>query len=140
MTKSDMKKDLDALLDLAKDLPEESFEKLPDGNYIAVIDKVGFGESKAGNYMFSWEFIVSEGKHTKQHEWKYTTLNKPENMKRLMTDLKKFGIDTEKGIDAIEGQLEHLIDVEVDLEIKTSQPKDADKQPFRNVNVKPCNS
>ena len=42
--------------------------------------------------MFKWEFIIQDKPYANRHEWKYTVLNKPENMKRLTTDLEKFGI------------------------------------------------
>ena len=135
--------DLNALLEAAKELPElpaeGEYQKLPDGDYEAIITKVEFKESKKGNLMFVWEFIISEGEFTKYHEWKYSMLNSPENMQRLVTDLKKFGINT-NSMETIEADFELLLDVPVTLKIESKANKqNPDAEPFRNVSVKPCN-
>ena len=135
--------DLNALLEAAKELPElpaeGEYQKLPDGEYEAIISKVEFKESKKGRLMFVWEFIITEGQFTKYHEWKYSMLTSPENMQRLVTDLKKFGVNT-NSMETIETDFELLIDVPVILNIKTNvNTKNPDAEPFRNVSVKPCN-
>lgn len=136
-------KDINDLLNLAKELPpveEGEFKKLPDGKYIAIIDKAGFGTSKKGNLQFVWEFIITEGPHTKSHEWKYSSLTSEVNMQYLVGDLKKFGVNTES-YESIEKDLELLLDVPVQLDIvSTPSKKDPNAEPFRNVYVKPCNS
>lgn len=132
-----MIEDLNDLLDDAKGLPEqEEFTKLPDGEYNAVIHAVEFTTSKSGNYMFKWEFIVTDGKYAKSHEWKYQVLNKPENMKRLTTDLSKFGVNT-RSIEKIQGDLETLLDVPVLITIKSSENKQNPEEPYRNISVAP---
>lgn len=138
-----MLEDLNALLVAAKELPDTpadgEYQKLPDGEYDAVIDNVKFAESKKGNIMFVWEFIITDGPFIKYHEWKYSVLNSPENMKRLTTDLNKFGIDTEKGIEKIEKQFNNLVDVPVILIIESKVSKNDPDTVYRNISVKPCN-
>lgn len=134
-----MLEELDKLLEASVDVELNSgeFDPVEDGTYNAIIESVGFTESKSGNYMFKWEFIIQDKPYVNRHEWKYNVLNKPENMKRLTTDLVKFGIDT-SSMDAIQKGLSDLLDVEVYLEIKTTPAKEAGKDPFRNISVKPA--
>ena len=117
-----MLEELDRLLAESVDveLNTGDFEPVVDGTYNAVIESVGFTTSKNDNYMFKWEFIIQDKPYVNRHEWKYTVLNKPENMKRLTTDL------------------ENLLDVPVILEIKTTPAKEAGKDPFRNISIKPA--
>jgi hypothetical protein len=65
-------------------------------------------------------------------------LNKPENMKRLTTDLTKFGIDCTKTIEHIQDHLEDLLDVPVEIEVKTTKSKKDDTE-YRNISIKPLN-
>lgn len=134
-----MMDELNALLEASKNVETtDGFSKLPDGEYEAIIESVGFTESKSsGNLMFKWEFIITGPKFIKSHEWKYVVLNKPENMKRLTTDLAKFGINI-TSIDNIKNGLENLLDVPVLLTIKTSESKDG-KEGYRNISVNPLN-
>lgn len=134
-----MLEELDKLLEASVDveLNTGDFEPIVDGTYNAVIESVGFCESKSGNYMFKWEFIIQDKPYVNRHEWKYTVLNKPENMKRLTTDLEKFGINT-SSMKTIQNSLENLLDVPVIVDIKTTPAKDAGKDPFRNISIKPA--
>jgi len=135
---NDMDKELEELLKASADVEVADYSKeVPDGTYEATIYGVEFTESKAsGNLMFKWEFVYSdEEEYANKHEWKYTVLNKPENMKRLVTDLEKFGIECDS-IDHIKSQLEHLLDVPVTLTIKSSKSKTND-QIYRNISVNP---
>lgn len=141
-----MMNELNALLESAKELPKKElgdgeFARLPDGEYDAVIFNVKFTESKtSGNLMFVWEFIISEGQYAKFHEWKYSVLNSPEAMQRLITDLTKFGVNTES-IETIEKDFDTLLDVPVKLTIITTPNKtNPAAEPYRNISVKPCNS
>lgn len=134
-----MMDELNALLEASKNVETtDGFSKLPDGEYEAIIESVGFTESKnSGNLMFKWEFIITGPKFIKSHEWKYVVLNKPENMKRLTTDLAKFGINI-TSIDNIKNGLVNLLDVPVLLTIKTSEAKN-DKEGYRNISITPLN-
>lgn len=132
----EMDKELQALLDASADVVVDDFSEVPDGTYEATIYAVEFTESKNSHkLMFKWEFIYTEEDYANRHEWKYTVLDKPENMKRLTTDLEKFGIECDT-IDHIKEQLEHLLDVPVTLTIKSSQSKTND-QIYRNISVNP---
>ena len=134
---NDMDKELQALLDASADVELNDFgQEVPDGSYEAEIYGVEFTESKkSGNLMFKWEFIYTDENYANRHEWKYTVLNKPENMKRLTTDLEKFGIEC-SSIERIKEQLENLLDVPVILTIKSSESK-SNGQIYRNISVNP---
>ena len=121
--------ELNALLEASKEVElNDEFEKTPDGEYEGVIDKCEFTESKSsGNLMFKMELIITGPKYAKKHEWKYYVLNKPENMKRLTTDLEKFGINC-TSMKTIGDSLESLLDVPVSIIIKTSEPKEEGKE------------
>ncbi len=132
-----MMDELKELFDAAKDLPTEEFTRLEEGTYDAVVHAVEFTESKSKNLMFKWEFIVTEGPKKGAHEWKYNVLNKPEAMKRLVTELGKFGIDT-TSIEKMQEQLGDVLDVPVKMTIKMSENKNNPAEPYRNVSVNPC--
>lgn len=135
---NEMDKELQALLEASADVEVSDFsQEVPDGTYPALIYAVEFTESKtSGNLMFKWEFVYGEDcEYANRHEWKYTVLNKPENMKRLITDLEKFGIKCDS-IENIKNQLEDLLDVPVEITIKSSKSKTND-QVYRNISVNP---
>lgn len=135
---NEMDKELQALLDASANVQVDDYSQdVPDGTYDASIYAVEFTESKtSGNLMFKWEFIYAEDSdYANRHEWKYTVLNKPENMKRLTTDLEKFGIEC-TSIERIKEQLENLLDVPVTITIKSSESK-SNGQIYRNISVNP---
>ena len=134
---NDMDRELQALLDASVDVKLDDFSPVPDGTYEAIINSVEFTESKqSGNLMFKWEFIYTTEEYENKHEWKYNVLNKPENMKRLITELEKFGVNC-SSIETIKNSLEDLLDVPVILIIKTTVSK-TNGQEYRNISVKPA--
>lgn len=48
------------------------FEALPEGDYVAVVEKVETGVSKAGNAKLVWRFQVAEGPFAKRVLFKHT--------------------------------------------------------------------
>ena len=136
--KNNTMEELNALLEASKIVEvEDNFEKTPDGEYTGIINGCEFTESKSsGNLMFKLELIITGPKYAKRHEWKYYVLNKPENMKRLTTDLEKFGLNC-TSMDTIEKGLPNLLDVPVSIIIKTSEPKEEGKEGYRNISINP---
>lgn len=134
-----MLEELNALLQESADLPEQTFENVPDGKYEGIIDGAEFTESKqSGNLMFKWTLKYTTEKFAGRYDWKYIVLNKPENMKRLTTELTKFGIDCTKSVEHIQNHLEDLLDVPVEIEVKTTKSK-KDETEYRNISIKPLN-
>ena len=130
--------ELNALLEASKDVEiNDGFDKTPDGEYEGLIYACEFCESKtSGNLMFKLELVITGPKFAKKHEWKYYVLNKPENMKRLTTDLEKFGLNC-TSMDTIQKGLESLLDVPVSIVITTSEPKEEGKEGYRNISINP---
>lgn len=134
---NDMDRELQALLDASVNVKVDDFSPVPDGTYNAIINSVEFTESKkSGNLMFKWEFIYTTEEYENKHEWKYNVLNKPENMKRLVTDLEKFGINCST-METIRNGMEDLLDVPVILIIKTTVSK-SNGDEYRNISVNPA--
>ena len=134
-----MLEELNALLEASKnvELNDGEFDRTPDGEYEGFIYACEFCESKnSGNLMFKLELVITGPKFAKKHEWKYYVLNKPENMKRLTTDLEKFGLNC-TSMDTIQKGLESLLDVPVSIVIKTSEPKEEGKEGYRNISINP---
>lgn len=133
-----MLEELNELLKASKDVElNDSFEKTPDGEYEGIIYACEFCESKTSkNLMFKLELVITGPKYAKRHEWKYYVLNKPENMKRLTTDLEKFGLNV-SSMKTISDGLESLLDVPVSIVIKTSEPKEEGKEGYRNISINP---
>ena len=130
--------ELNELLASATDVEiagDGEYTELPEGEYKAVIENVSFGESKAGNLKFEWEFVINEGDYVNRHHWKYNTLTSPENMKRLLTELEKFGIDTTT-METINNGLPDLINVPVIIKITKSTSKTTGTV-FTNTHVDP---
>ena len=132
-----MMEELNELLKASIDLPEQTFDDIPDGTYEGFIDGAEFTESKKShNLMFKWTLKYTTEEIAGRYDWKYTVLNSPENMKRLTTDLSKFGIDTTTSIEDIKNHLEDLLDVPVSITVKTNIGKDNETK-YRNISIKP---
>ena len=133
-----MFEELNALLEASKDVEvNDGFDKTPDGEYEGIIYACEFCESKTSkNLMFKLELVITGPKYAKRHEWKYYVLNKPENMKRLTTDLEKFGLNV-SSMKTISDGLESLLDVPVSIIIKTSESKEEGKEGYRNISINP---
>ena len=134
---NDMDRELQALLNASVDVKVDDYSPVPDGTYDAIIHTVEFTESKkSGKLMFKWEFIYTTEEYENKHEWKYNVLDKPENMKRLTTDLEKFGVNC-SSMDSIRNGMQDLLDVPVLLTIKTTVSK-SNGQEYRNISVNPA--
>ena len=130
--------ELNELLASAKEVEvtgDGEYTELPEGEYNATIENVSFGESKAGNLKFEWEFVITDGDYVNRHHWKYNTLTSPENMKRLLTELEKFGVDTTT-METINNSLPDLINVPVVIKITKSTSKTTGTV-FTNTHVNP---
>lgn len=131
-----MLEELNALLEEAAKLPEQNFDTIPDGSYEGIIDGAEFTESKnTGNLMFKWTLKYTTEEIAGRFDWKYQVLNSAENMKRLTTDLSKFGIDC-SSIKKIQDQLEDLLDVEVAIVVKSTESKKTGEI-YRNISISP---
>jgi len=77
------------------DVSDDTFDELPDGDYIVRVERVELKESKSGRPMLEWEFVVEEGNFAGRHEWKYNMLDHVDNIQWLKKDLFRAGLDLE---------------------------------------------
>lgn len=134
---NDLMKELDGLIEDSQDVEISDFSRNPDGDYTGSIYGCEFKETKeTKSPMFVLDIIIDGPTHVNQHEWKNYVLNSPENMKRFTTDLEKFGLPT-SSMKVINEHLKDLIDVPVELSIKTGRPSERFPEGFRNVSVNP---
>lgn len=76
---------------------EDLYAKIPDGDYGCEIDSVQLTVTKETKQpMLSWTFriIEEDSEFSNRLIFKNSVLNTPQNTKRAMMDLEKFGIDT----------------------------------------------
>lgn len=133
-----IRNELDNLLKEAGDLKVqdgEGFEELPEGDYLATIQDMVIKESKSGNLMLEWEFIIdTKEAFGGRHHWKYAMLTDAKNVKRAVTELEKFGLNC-SSIAQIEEGFTQLLDRKVVITIKHS--KLANGNTFVNTSVNP---
>jgi len=46
------------------DAVDSEFDELPDGDYVARVERVELKQSKSGKPMMEWEFVVHDGQYT----------------------------------------------------------------------------
>lgn len=133
-----IRNELDNLLKEAGDLKVqdgEGFEDLPEGDYLAAIQDMVIKESKSGNLMLEWEFVIdAKESFGGRHHWKYAMLTDAKNVKRAVTELEKFGLNC-SSIAQIEEGFTQLLDKKVVITIKHS--KLANGNTFVNTSVNP---
>lgn len=111
--------------------PESNTEEVPDGKYLATIDRVEWKESKNGNRYLSWGLKVTEGQHTGRYVWKRSMLNNAQSLGFLKKDLETIGLHLEKLSDL---NLELLLNLPVNIAKKTT-PSKTGGEPFSNVYI-----
>lgn len=122
---------LKELNDVFEDIKDKDtlYERLADGEYLAVIEDVIVGESKTGKPMVTIVFEVTNGpKEGKQHRKFLMLSGKDEsqlkqNLHRFATEMKKLGVDTSKGLQYTLEQVVTKIGLEVKLTIETTVNK-----------------
>lgn len=133
-----IRNELDNLLKEAGDIQVqegEGFEDLPEGDYLATIQDMVIKESKSGNLMLEWEFIIDPKENFGgRHHWKYAMLTDAKNVKRAVTELEKFGLDC-SSIAQIEEGFTQLLDKKVVITIKHSKLSNGNT--FVNTSVNP---
>ena len=119
---------MDELNDVFEEIKdkETSFERLPDGEYLGVIEDVMIGESKAGKPMVTMVFSVTHGKYEGRQHRKFFMLTGNDeaqlksNLMRFATEIRKLGVDTSKGLTAAFDELMMKVDDEIKFTIKTT--------------------
>lgn len=101
---------------------EETYSKIPEGQYLAKVDKIEFKESqptdgKPSQIYLRWQLNIIDGEFTNRKLFRNNMLKTEENLKWLKTDLVKCGIILEKFSDLTTRYVE-LLDLELDVYVK----------------------
>lgn len=115
-----------------KNTEVNTFDEIPDGEYIARVERVELKESQSGRPMMEWEFVIHEGPYKGRHEWKYNILDDPERIGWLKQDLFRVGLELED-ITLLEESLSALLDRLLKIEIVT---KSKNGKTYRNLYIK----
>lgn len=75
------------------------FEKLPEGEYTCILEKLELGESQKGNLMLKAQFRIQAGDHSNQCIFKNCILTGTKNDGFMMLQAKKFLESLDSGID-----------------------------------------
>lgn len=111
---------------------EDTFDELPDGEYVVKVERVELKESNSGRPMLEWEFVVQEGEFAGRHEWKYNLLDNVDRIQWLKKDLFRAGLDLED-ITQLEESLPQLLDRKLKITIKTKRVNNGNQ--YRNVYI-----
>jgi len=109
------------------------FDELPDGDYVARVERVELKQSKSGKPMLEWEFVISDGQFAGRREWKYNLIDNVERVQWLKRDLFKAGLDLED-ITKLEESLPLLLDRILEIRIKTKRGNNGET--YRNIYIK----
>ncbi len=106
--------------DFRGEQPQErgEFEKLPDGKYQVVVDKVELTTAQStGNPMLKWTLRVIAPRCVNRLLWRNSVITH-NTLKYLKTDLHLCGLDLDRLSD-LPGRLKSLLDVKLEITKKT---------------------
>lgn len=115
------------------DAVDSEFDELPDGDYIARVERVELKQSKSGKPMMEWEFVIHDGQYAGRREWKYNLIDSVDRVQWLKKDLFKAGLALDD-ITKLEESLPALLDRILEIRIKTKQGNNG--QTYRNIYIK----
>ena len=130
-SKEDLK-DLNNLFNQVKDKSEDDFntyEKLPDGNYNAIVDDLEVTDSKSGKPMFVVSFKILDGEYKDFIHKQFIMLcgnddnQVARNINRYATTIAKLGVDTTQGIEYTFKNLSPGLGKKVILKVETTVSK-----------------
>lgn len=98
-----------------KEAAENSGSNLPDGEYIAKLDKMELGESSKHALMIKAQFRIIEGEHKKQCIFKNQVLTGTKNDGFMMVKAKEFLESLDSGIDVVFEDWEQFNDLILDI-------------------------
>lgn len=123
---SDILNELNDIFNEVKDQDQE-FEKLPDGEYLCIIEDIIQKDSKAGNPGVLATLSITYGEHANKKIWKWFNLTGKDekqlrnNLQRYALEIRKLGVSTDRGLNGTFDQFPALEGMEVVAKIKTSK-------------------
>lgn len=106
---------------------KNEFSPLPDGKYQARIDVARIEENEEYHTVnLAWEFEVTTGEYQGRRIFKRSQLDNEERLVYLKTDLDRLGVKLDRLSD-IESVLHQLLDLVVEVYLKTGKPNDKGK-------------
>jgi hypothetical protein len=136
MNQTEAERALSTYDDAAKNLPPENTnENVPDGTYNVTVFRVEFKATKmTGKPILAWEFVVLDGEHAGRHIFKNHVVASDDNASYLARDFKTCGITLEKTSQAAQ-HLEDLLDLKLQVQVKTSKAVDKDGNHYVNCYI-----
>jgi len=96
---------------------KKEFEDIPAGRYQACIDRLYLDRAKSsGRLLLKWELVVAVGPYKERRIFRNNTLETPDNMRWLKTDLQTAGLVL-GALSELPAQLEGLIGVMLDVTV-----------------------
>lgn len=135
----DFMQELEKVFNEVKD-QEAVYESLPDGEYLATLSKVEAKDSKKGLPMVVMTFNITHGDYTGREHRKFMMLTgkdfdqTKQNIHRYSTEIKKYGVDTSRGLEATFNQFDSIVGTNVKLTVSTIIAK-KDGKAYTNTSV-----
>jgi hypothetical protein len=121
------------------EVQEKKFTSVPDGNYQVRVEEVKLDKADNGVRYLNWKFQIIAGEHIKQFIFKNNFLDPTseyikQNLAHLKTDLSVCGVEL-KTLQGLEISLAHLLDVELEVAVKSNKYTGKDGKEKTGTNV-----
>lgn len=113
---------------------KKKFTNLPDGYYLAMIDRSAV-ENKFGFDGFFLTLKIMEGEYKDRLVFKNYNFGLKFQLHAMKEDLKLMGIDLEGDLTKLEAEAPMLLDKQVEIQLKTTAPNAAGKV-YQNTYIK----
>lgn len=101
------------------EMAASQYDKVPDGKYEALVDKVELVSTKDGKPRFVWHLKITAPTQEGRFVFRSNLFATPDNLKWLKTDLHTAGLDLDKLSD-LPTRMGELLDTVVAITVKTA--------------------
>ena len=108
---------------------DEGFEKLPEGKYQVLVERVELARSRNGHHMLKWSFKILGPTHQGRLLWKNSMIMEGPSLGFLKRDLYRSGLELKK-ISDLPNRLDDLLDVVLQVSVKDREDGEGK---FQNV-------
>ncbi len=106
-----------------------TYERLPDGKYVARVTSVEVGTSDSGRNQIKWGHTIAEGEFRGEKVYAYDGLDHEDSLEWLSKKVLRFNVDpTEIDIENLQVELDALISDKPAFKIRLKTKKDSDYQ------------